>query len=281
MGISRYERPGSLGEACDLLLQDAGNVVVLSGGTDLVADMRAGRKVDMVVDIKRIPGLADITWLPDGTLEIGSCVTMRRVSEEPRIRERYRALFEAAGQVASHQVRCRATIAGNLGNASPCADNAPPLLVFGAKLRIACKGGSTDVPLLGFMRDCKKTALQRGEIITTVIVPPAPPGLRSAFLKVKRVYGHDMALINAAASYDPATREIRLAIGSAAPTPLLIGGLEGICPPGATAGEVGARMAEKALEVIKPIDDVRASAEYRRDMARVLCARLARALLEQ
>ena len=281
MGISRYERPVTLGEACDLLTQETGNVVVLSGGTDLLADIRAGRKVDMVVDIKRIPGLTDIRWLADGTLEIGACVTMRRVSEDALIRERYPALSQAAGQVGSHQVRCRATIAGNLGNASPCADNAPPLLVFGAKLRIAGKVGSADVPLSGFMRDCKKTALERGEIITNVIVPPAPPGLRSAFLKVKRVSGHDMALINAAASFHPESREIRLAVGSAAPTPLLIGGLEGICPPGTGADEVGERMAAKALAAIRPIDDVRASAEYRRDMARVLCVRLARTLLGQ
>ena len=281
MGISRYERPSTLGEACDLLMQEAGNVVVLSGGTDLVADVRAGRKVDMVVDIKRIAGLGDVRWLDDGTLEIGACVTMRRVSEEPRIRERFTALAQAAGQVGSHQVRCRATIAGNLGNASPCADNAPPLLVFGAKLRIAGKSGETVVPLQGFMRDCKKTALARGEIVTTVIVPPAPAGLRSAFFKIKRVNGHDMALINAAASFDPASREIRLAIGSAAPTPLLIGGLQGICPPGTAVDMVAGRMTEKAFEAIRPIDDVRASAEYRRDMTRVLCRRLARTLLEQ
>jgi len=279
MAINRYERPGSVGEACALLEGNSGQVYVLSGGTDLMGQIRAGREVDCVIDIKRIPELQTIEWTSDGTLVMGACVVMRRVAEDPRIAERYPALTQATAGVASYQIRNRATIAGNLGNASPCADTAPPLLVLGAQMRIASSAGVRDEPFLGFIRDCRQTSLKKGEVLTAVVIPPAPAGLRSAFYKIRRVRGHDMAIINAAGTFDPASREFRLAIGSAAPTPLLIPGLEGICPPGSTAEEVGDRLSERALETIRPIDDVRASAEYRRDLTTLLCHRLAKVLL--
>ena len=280
MGIRRYERPATADAATALLNSEPGSAVVLAGGTDLLADLRAGRDIDLVVDIKGIPDLSTIRWEPDGTLTIGACVAVQQVADDPRIAERYPALTTAAGQLGSYQIRSRATIAGNLGNASPCADNAPALLVLNALVRLATSQGPKQVPLDGFIWDVKKTALQRGEIITALLVPPQPAGLRSAFLKIKRIRGHDLALVNAAAAFDPATREFRLAIGSAACTPVLVRGLEGICPVGAAADEVGKRLADKALAAICPIDDVRASAEYRRDMTGLLCRRLARILLQ-
>ena len=263
-----------------LLLAEDGVATVLSGGTDLLADVRAGRDAGLVVDIKRIPGLSDITWEPDGTLILGACVLVQRVADDPRIRQTFPALADAAEHLGSYQVRNRATIAGNLGNASPCADNAPPLLVLNARVRVASPAGLREVPLDGFIRNVKKTALERGEIITALVVPPPEPGLRTAFLKIKRVRGHDMALVNAAGALVPSTREIRLAIGSAACTPVLVHGLEGACPEGAAADAVGARLAEIAQRSLSPINDVRASAEYRRDMVTLLCRRIAHALLE-
>jgi CO/xanthine dehydrogenase FAD-binding subunit len=279
MGIRRYECPSTVAAAVELLSNEPGEASVLSGGTDLLADVRGGRNVGLLVDIKKIPELKAIRWEPDATLIIGACVPVQQVADDARIRERYPGLATAAGNLGSYQVRCRATIAGNLGNASPCADNAPALLVLGARVCIAAPEGRREVPLDGFIRDVKKTALKRGEIITAIVIPPQPPGLRSAFFKIKRIRGHDMAIVNAAGAFDPAKREFRLAIGSAACTPVLVRGLDDICPPGATADEVGETLAAKAVAAISPIDDVRASAEYRRDMTALLCKRLARALL--
>lgn len=279
MGIRRYECPASVEAAVALLRGETGEATILAGGTDLMGDVRAGRDAGLVVDIKKIPELKTIGWGPDGTLILGACVSVQRVADDARIRERYPALSVAAGNLASYPVRCRATIAGNLANASPCADNAPALLVLHALVRIASSQGVRDVPLDGFIRDVKKTALQRGEIITAIVIPPQPAGLRSAFSKIKRIRGHDMALVNAAGAYDPATREFRLAIGSSACTPVLVRGLEGICSDGAGAEEIAERLTEQAFTAISPIDDVRASAEYRRDMTALLCRRLARALL--
>jgi carbon-monoxide dehydrogenase medium subunit len=107
-----------------------------------------------------------------------------------------------------------------------------------------------------------------------VRIPKPPAGQRSGFDKIKRTWGHDLALVNAAAAYDPGKREVRVAIGSCAVTPVLIPPLGGVAP-GADAGDVGQRLGERALEHIRPIDDVRASAEYRCDMTALLCRRLA------
>lgn len=277
--MTRYVRAAILSEACEQLLSLGERTAVLSGGTDLAGDLRAGRQVDCLVDIKHIAELQEIRWAADGALTIGSCVTMQRVADDRGVAERYPALAKATGEVGSLQVRRRATVAGNLGNASPCADSAPVLLVLGARLKIASPKGVAEAPFQGFICDCKKTVLRPGEIIAGIVIPAGPPGLRTAFFKIRRIRGHDMAVINAAASLDPASREVRLAIGSAAPTPLMISGLEGVCPPGTTPEALAKRLAAKALEQIHPIDDIRASAEYRYDMASLLCGKLAQALL--
>lgn len=280
MSIGRYERPLTIEAAVELLSNEKGTAEVLAGGSDLIAAIRTGYSVDLLVDIKKLPGISGIRWEPDGTLFIGACTSVQSIAADPSIRQRYPVLSIAAGNLGSYQVRCRATIAGNLGNASPCADNAPALLVLGARVHVATASGQVDTPLDGFILNVKKTALQRGDIIVRISIPPNPPNLRSGFLKIKRTCGHDMALVNAAAAYDPDSREFRLAIGSAACTPVLIHGLEGICPPGATAAKVGDRLAERAIAAIQPIDDVRATAEYRRDMTALLCRRLAAALID-
>lgn len=279
MTVQRYERPLTTEAAVDLLSTTSGTAAVLAGGTDLVADIRLGRNVDLLVDIKKIPEMSYFGWTPDGALVIGACVTVQQVAENAAVRQRYPVLASAAEHLGSYQVRCRATIAGNLGNASPCADVAPALLVLQARVRIASRDGRREVPLHGFIRNVKQTALAQGEIITAVVVPSQPASLHSAFQKIKRIRGHDLALVNAAGAFDSATRELRLAIGSAACTPVLVEDLDGICPPGAGADEVGEHLAEKALAAIRPIDDVRASAEYRNDMTALLCRRLAHALM--
>ncbi len=281
MPIQRYERPTTLDGALALLSEAAESPPVLvAGATDLAVDVRRGRDVPFVVDVKQIPELNEYNWTPDGALVMGACVTMKHIGADPRVRERYPALAAAADDVGSYQIRCRATIAGNLGNASPCADTAPPLLVLQARLRLRSRSGEREVPLETFFVHVKRTTIQPGEIITHVIIPPQPPGLRNVFLKIKRVRGHDLALVNAAGAFDPIGREIRLAVGAAAPTPILVPGLEGICPEGACPEEVGEALAERALAAISPIDDVRASAEYRRDMVATMCRRIAAILLE-
>jgi CO/xanthine dehydrogenase FAD-binding subunit len=157
-------------------------------------------------------------------------------------------------------------------------DTAPPLLVLDGRLRIAGPRGTREAPLADFFLGVKKTALAPDELITAVIVPKPAAGVRSAFDKIKRSYGHDLAIVNSAAAWDPTAGTLRVAIGSCAVRPALVPPLGGV-RPGADPDEIGGRLAALAGEHIQPIDDVRASAEYRREMTSVLCRRLARRLL--
>ncbi|MFH1177688.1 MAG: hypothetical protein V1750_09805, partial [Acidobacteriota bacterium] len=136
-----------------------------------------------------------------------------------------------------------------------------------------------ELPLASFFLGVKKTVLAPDEILAAIIVPPPPPGLRSGFDKIRRGWGHDLALVNAAAAFDPEAGTLRAAIGSCGVTPVLLPTLTGIEPGGADAFEVGERLAALAATHICPIDDVRATAEYRTDMAALLCRRLATRLL--
>jgi carbon-monoxide dehydrogenase medium subunit len=279
MTVSRYECPTSVSDACVLLSEAPERTALLTGGTDMAVYLRAGRDVDLMVDLKRIPELHTLELTADGGLIIGACVTLREICESAPARERFPALVEAAEVVGSYQIRCRATIPGNLCNASPCADTTPPLLALGARIRIADPSGEREEPLDGFITHVKQTKLKPNEVVTAVVVPPPPPGSRNAFMRIQRLRGHDLALVNAAATFNPETRAFTLAVGAVAPTPLLIPDLDDVCPPGATPDEVGERLSERTLPHISPIDDVRASAEYRRDMTALLCRRLARRLM--
>ena len=268
----RYERPETLAQATALLA--AGDARVLAGGTDLMIALHAPPQPAVLVDVKRIPELGGITWTKDGALSIGACVQVQRIAEDARIREVFPALAEGAEAIGSLQIRSRATIAGNLANASPCMDTAPPLLVLGASLRILGRKGERTAPLSDFFVGVKQTALAPEELVTAVTLPKPAPGLRSAFDKIKRVWGHDLALVNAAAAHDPGSRTLRVAVGSCAITPVLVPALAGV-GASADARETGERLAALALEHIRPIDDIRASAEYRREMTALLCRRLA------
>ncbi len=275
----RYERPSSVAQACALLAETHARAVVLAGGTDLAIKLRSRELVpELVVDIKGIAELSATRLSPEGELFIGAAVTMRQIYEDARVVEQYPGLTAGAEAVGSLQVRSRATVVGNLCNASPCMDTAPALLLLGAMLRVAGPKGERDLPLESFFLGVKRTQLAPGELCTAVIVPAASRRWLTAFDKIKRVRGHDLALVNAAGAYDPATATLRACIGSCGVTPVLTKLLVGI-KPGSDAEAAGNQLAQAALEVVKPIDDVRASAEYRRDMAALLCRRLGRQLL--
>lgn len=274
----RYERPDTLAQATALLAEAGAGARILAGGTDLMIALRGGPAFSVLLDIKRIPELGKVVWTSAGDLEIGACVRVQDVAEDARIRQVFTALSEGAEAIGSLQIRWRATVAGNLSNASPCMDTAPPLLVLNGRLRVVGPRGTREAPLADFFLGVKKTALAPDELITAVIVPKPAAGLKSAFDKIKRSYGHDLAIVNSAAAWDPAAGTLRVAIGSCAVRPALVPALAGVTPK-SDVREVGERLAALAQEHIQPIDDVRASAEYRREMTALLCRRLARRLL--
>jgi CO/xanthine dehydrogenase FAD-binding subunit len=275
----RYERPTTASEAAELLASAGPRARVLAGGTDLMVALRAGAICpDVIVDIKRIAGIDEIAWNEEGELVIGAAVTMRRLAEDTRIREAFPALAEGADAVGSLQVRCRATLGGNLANASPCMDTAPPLLVYGARVCLQAPESEREIPLSELFLGVKRTLIQPDELLSAVVVPTHHHSVSSGFDKIKRVFGHDLALVNAAAAYSPAHGALRAAVGSCGITPILLPVLEDVAP-GADLGSTGERLAALALDHIAPIDDVRSSAEYRRDMTALLCRRLAARVL--
>lgn len=279
MSTFRYERPAGVAEAVALLAGAPGRARILAGGTDFLIELRAGTaRPELVVDVKGIAGLTDISWTADGDLVLGACVLVQRIAEDGKIRQTFPALADGAGAIGALQIRWRATVGGNLANASPCMDTAPPLLVLGARLKIAGPQGEREIPLAEFFKGVKQTVLVPGEMVTAIVVPKPADGLRTAFDKVKRGFGHDLALVNAAVAFDPGAKNIRVAVGSCGITPVVPPALTGVAPS-ADPAEVGARLAHLALEHICPIDDVRASAEYRRDMTAMLCRRLAARVL--
>jgi len=279
LGRFEYVRPATLEGACSTLREAGGTGLALAGGTDLLVEIRnAIRSPDLLVDIK---GLSELSVLsldsPDEPIRIGPAVTLNRIAENAELRKRFPALADAALSIATYQLRNRATVGGNLCNASPASDSIPPLIVVGAVMEIAGPEGSREVPLDCFCTGVKKTCLRTGELVSAIRVPPMPETTRTAFLKQQRIKGHDLAVVNLAGALSPDNGLLKLAIGSCTPTPLLLGPIE---TEGHSVGTVSDEAVRLAAEGISPISDVRGSADYRRAIVPVLVRRLVYDLLK-
>jgi CO/xanthine dehydrogenase FAD-binding subunit len=272
-----YARPRGLDEAL-ALLKDTPDARPLLGGTDLIVGLRKGKlRPPLVVDLKQIDELqADITER-DGALRITAGTVMTRVIADARVRRDFPALVEAALTVGSIQIRNRATLAGNLCNASPAADTAPPLLVYGARVEIAGTAGRRAIDVADFFVGPGQTILARGELVTAVELPlPGEPS-GSAFERLTRRRGVDLATISVACHVS-ARGATRFAYGAAAPRPLLVVDQSGALARAEGSAEEQERVLRTLAARTSPISNVRASREYREAMLVVLSRRaLARA----
>ncbi|ADV64839.1 FAD binding domain-containing protein [Desulfurococcus mucosus] len=264
-----YYEPASLREALEILSELGGSARILAGGTDLLVKMKT-RQVEpkAVVNIKRIRELKGIT-VEDGRVRIKALTTLREIEESPIVAKYIPALRDAVKQMASIQVRSMATIGGNLCNASPAADTAPPLLVHNASVKIVGLNRERTVPLASFFKGPGSTVLEPGEILAEVIVE-AEPG-SSAFMKIGRV-AVDLAVASAAVYVElngDIVEEARIAAGAVAPTPIRCPVAEGALK-GRRLSEVGLNVFKPIEGEVKPISDARASAEYRRHLVRIL-----------
>lgn len=275
LGAFDYVRARSVEEACSLLATSE-SASVLAGGTDLLVEIRNGLRVPkLLVDIKSIDELSRLDT--DGPeMAIGAAVPLNTIAEHRAIRDALPALAEAALSIGTYQLRNRATLAGNLCNASPAADSAPVLLSLGAMISTAGASGRRTVPISELFTGVKQTCLAPGEIVTAIRIPALESGTQTAFLKQQRIRGHDLAVVNVGGSYAPSTKALKIAVGSCAPTPVL---LEPIDASGSADAVVG-RAIELAEAATSPISDVRASAEYRRAVLPALVRRLVERLLD-
>lgn len=274
-----YIRADSLQQATELLMDSAKGARPLLGGTDVFVQMRdGGLKTTLLVDLKHLPGLDAIEFSAERGLRIGAAATMNAIARHPAVREKYPLLAEAVNSVASYQLRNRATLGGNLCNASPAADTAPAMLVFEASLIAHGEKGERAIPVADFFKGPGENALRKGEFLIRIEIPVPPVGSKGRYLKLGRNTEGDLAIVGAAVmGYpDPSTSSgygFRVALASVAPTPIRVPAAEKILADSPISDDIIDQAAQAALAACKPIDDVRASARYRREMVGVFTRR--------
>jgi CO/xanthine dehydrogenase FAD-binding subunit len=266
-----YIKPTTLEEASAFLAQHTGEARAFIGGTDTFVRMRDGAWQDKyLVDVKGLPGMNDLTFVPNFGLRVGAAVNMNRLITSPEVNEHYPVLAEAAHTVASYQLRTRATIAGNICNASPAGDTIGSCLVLDAKLHVHGVDGDRIEPLRTFFKGPGKTVLKAGDIVTAVELPIPPQGAQGKYIKLGRNAIGDLAIVGVTAfGYpDRTTSGYRflVALASVAPTPLLLD--MALLSEKAITPELIAVAADVAMNSVTPIDDVRGSARYRSLMVR-------------
>lgn len=274
--MTRALRPRSLDEALRFLHEDP-ELVPVAGCTDLmVADRPARARMDRVLDLLRVPELRGIRLLDRemapaggttaGAIEIGATTTFAEIGRHPDVRSFLPALAEAAGQIGGWQIQNRATLGGNVANASPAGDSLPVLLALDAVVVIAGHGGLEEIPYSGFHLGYRKTALAPGRIVARVRIPCPRPGTVQRFRKVGTRGAQAISKVVVAMAgriEEGRIAGLRLAAGSVAATPVLLEAAEEAArglPAGVEAADRAGRAAAAAVE---PIDDVRSTAEYR------------------
>ena len=269
-----YARPETVEEAVALLDRHGPSARVLAGGTDLIIELRNhDAEPDVVVDVKRIPELASSIAEVDGSLRITASTVMTDIVENDAVQRHFPALAEGAVVVGSVQIRARATLVGNICNGSPAADTSPPLLVYGATVHVAGPGGRRPVPIDDFIVGPGTTALERGEMVTAIDLPIPAQQVGSAYERLVRRRGTDLASITLCCAVEP-TGTTRLAYGSVGPRAFLVSDQSGLlADPHASAGAKD-QVFERLFSLASPsLRSLRASPAYRLAMLRVLGAR--------
>jgi len=287
-------RASALNEVPRLLKEHGEAARLLMGGTDLLVRMRDGFiRPQIVVDVKHLPGMRDISYDQQTGLTIGAAATMNEVARHPDVQTHYPLLAEAANSVASYQLRNRATLGGNLCNGSPAADTAPATLLLEGRVVLYGQDGEREVPADEFFLGPGATAMQPGELMTAVRFPILPASSAGKYLKLGRNKAGDLAIAGVAvfgfpdgtaSGYRPSTSSgyiFRIGLASVAPVPLRAREAEEVLAANPPGEETFALAAEKAMEAASPIDDVRASAAYRKAMVRALTLRALREVWAQ
>ena len=280
LGLPEFEMffSRSVEETCALLSEHGRDAQIVAGGTDLFVKMKQRRLVPSVlINIKRISGLDQIRYDASEGLHIGPLTTIQAIRESTLIAERFPVLSEAAGVLGTEQVRNLGTLGGNLGNASPSAEFAPPLLILDASVRCLGRSGVRVVPLDGFFVEPGKSALETDEVITDIQVPNPPDRAQLVYLKhsLRRM---DVAMAAAAVFVlldGDVCRDVRIALGAVAPTVFRARGAEQTLigkrlTGDSREGELFEEVAQVAVGEARPIDDIRGYAAYRKKVIAML-----------
>ena len=281
----RYVRPDTLQAASQLLAKEKGAAYVLAGGTDLLVRLRTGFiEPDLIVDIKRIAATRTVAKTAGGW-RIGAAVTGAELGENAALKKAWPGVVEAANLIGSKQVQGRATMTGNLCNASPAADSVPALVAAGAKAVIVGPKGKRTIPVEQVPVGPGRTSLKKGELIESLLLPSRPPKSGDAYLRFIPRTEMDIAVVGCGVSLaldaKGVIKDARVSLGAVAPTVLLV--------PEAAKAIIGTKLEPKALDALaaacsaacRPIDDKRGTKDYRIKVAGVLARRAARIALKR
>jgi len=273
----RYHAPGTLADASAILLEFGETAQLLAGGTDLLVEIKEGlRSTAHVVDLKGIRDLDEISYSDEEGLRFGALATARSLETSLPIIAHYPNFLTALRQIGSIQIRNRATVTGNICRASPSADTLPPLIADDARIEIHSPSGTREQSLAEFFTGPGRTRLAPGEIVTAVRVPAPRRGSGRAYIKHGRRKAMELATVGVAVSLTVdgnRCRDIRIALGAVAPTPVRAHAAEAVLVDRQLTPATVAEAAEAAMAQSTPISNVRASADYRRQMVGVLTRR--------
>jgi carbon-monoxide dehydrogenase medium subunit len=273
-----FYQPATLQEACQLVRDNGPGGRFLAGGTDLVIAMKEkGLLPKYIVDLKRLPGLCGIRENVDGSITLGALTTMYAIETSALIKRKFAFLAQSAAEVGSIQIRNRATIGGNMANATPSADTAPALIALGATANIAGANGERTLALEDFFKGPGQTVMSADEILTAVTIPKTAASLVGEYIKFSPREMMDLAYVGVAVAYNLAADKkctaVRIVLGAVAPTPIRAKRAEAVLE-GQTLSEARAENAGQiAAEEARPISDVRSSADYRRAMVGAMTKR--------
>ncbi len=281
----RYEAPSTLENAVALLAGESGSAHLLAGGTDLLVRMKSGfTEPDLIVDIKRIEGMHAVTQ-EDGGWRIGAAVPGIQLGEHDGVKADWPGVVEALELIGSTQIQGRATMAGNLCNASPAADSVPAMVTAEAMVRIAGPNGSRDIPAIEVATGPGQTSLAKGEIVESIFLPARPARSGDAYLRFIPRTEMDIAVVgcgvNLTLDEGGTCTAARVSLGAVAATVLLV--------EDAAQALIGTAVDDAALDAMaaacsaaaKPIDDKRGTVAFRTKVAGVLARRAANIALER
>jgi len=279
-----YFAPQTLPETLELLDKHGQESKLLAGGTDLIVSLRAReRRPKSIIDIKAVRDLHQISYDEKRGLNVGAAVTINKLLHHDGLLKGYSILSEAISTIGDFEIRNRATLAGNICNASPAADSAPALLVLNANVNVASRRGKRTVLVRDFFAGVKRTTLASNEIVTSIDIPPPPKESKGAYLKARRTVGEDLCIVGVGGLVTPnpkSGKSVRLAYSSVAPTPVRALEAERIFEKAKPVDELLDEAMPIVWKTVSPISDIRGGKEYRANLVEVLTRRLVRQLWE-
>jgi carbon-monoxide dehydrogenase medium subunit len=274
-----YLAPKTITEACAALASKSDRARCLAGGTDVIVQVRENRRdIDLFVDIKYIPEVNELAYNLQRGLRLGAAVPCYRIYEHAEIARAYPGLIDAVSLIGGIQIQSRASVGGNLCNASPAADSIPPLIALEAVALIAGPGGTREVPVENFCTAPGRTVLQRGEFLVSMRLPPPKSHSGAQYLRFIPRNEMDIAVVGAgvAVTLDASRTRCtaaRVALAAVAPTPLLVPEAGAALADGPLTDALIDKAAALARAAAKPISDMRGDADYRRHLVGVLVKR--------